>query len=149
MPRNTIALIWLAGLVVAVLVYLSGPDRFVSAVLDAVSAAWWNAQQVLHNISLAAFDAVRALAIGLYFVFVALGVVVVRRGGRAGGALLVVTLLFLGLIWHAPGGGFGAHSRWSGALVLAAAAALAMTRRLCRAEATSWRGGPVPPQPPR
>jgi hypothetical protein len=149
MSRGTIALIWLAGLVVAAVVYVAGPDRVVFAVFDFLSQAWWNLQDVLHRLSLEAFDAVRALAIGLYCVFVVLGFLVARRGGRAGAALVVVTLVFLGLVWHAPGEGFGAHTRWMAALVLAIAAALAMTRRLTEPGASPWRSGPMPPPPPR
>lgn len=145
MPRNTIAMIWVAGFVLAAIVYLAGPDRVVYAAFDLLQRAWWDLQDALRNLSLAAFDLLRALAIGLWFVFVALAVLVARRGGRCRAAVIAVTLLFLGLIWHAAGDGFGAHTRWVAALLLTAVAALSMTRRLARPAASPWRPGAVPP----
>ena len=91
---------------------MAGPDRFVWAVFDLMQSAWWNLQDALRNLSLAAFDLVRALAIGLYFVSVALGVMVIRRGGRgrrrADCADRGVLRPDMALRRH----GFGAHTRW-------------------------------------
>ena len=74
MPRNTITFIWAIGIVLALFVYVTGPDRFVFAAFDLIERTWWGLQDALRNISIAAFDLVRAAAIGLYFVFVALSV---------------------------------------------------------------------------
>ena len=145
MPRNIVALIWVGGLVLAAIVYLVGPDRFVFGMFDALQEVWWRLQEALRNISIAAFDLVRALAIGLYFVFAVLAVLSMRRGGRGTGALIAVTVVFFGLIWQSAGQGFGAHSRWLAALLLSAVAALAMTRRLTAPEIPPWRAGSVPP----
>jgi hypothetical protein len=146
MPRNTIAAIWIAGIVLAVLIYVAGPERFVFAAYELIQRAWWGVQEVLRDLSLAAFDFVRALAIGLYFVFLALGVLAVSRGGRGWVALVVVSLLFLGLVWHDYGTGFGSRTRWGAALVLVGVGALSMTRRLTHPEiADARRPGQVPP----
>jgi len=147
MSRNTIAVIWAAGIVLALIVYVTGPDRFVVAALDFIQRGWWTMQEALLNFSIAAFDLVRALAIGLYFVFVALAVLTIRRGGRGRGALVAVTLVFFGLVWRSADEGFGAHTRWVTALLLTAVAALSMTRRLTRPDASSpWHPGPMPPR---
>jgi len=147
MSRNTIAVIWGAGIVLALIVYVTGPDRFVFAAFDLIQRAWWGVQDALLNFSIAAFDLVRALAIGLYFVFVALAILTIRRGGHGRGALIAVSLVFFCLIWRSPGEGFGAHTRWMTALLLTAVSALSMTRRLTRLDAPSpWHIGPMPPR---
>ena len=147
MPRNTIASIWIAGIVLALIVYVTGPDRFVFAAFDLGQRLWWNLQDALHHISIAAFDLVRALAIGLYFVFVALAVLAIRQGGRGQGALIAVSLGFLFLVWPSANDGFFAHSRWMAALLLVTVSALAMTRRLTQPDPSPWRPGAMPPHP--
>ena len=147
MPRNTITFIWAAGIVLALCVYVAGPDRFVFATFDLVERAWWGLQDALRNISIAAFDLVRAVAIGLYFVFVALSVLAIRQGGRGRGTLIAVSLVFLGLVWQSAGEGFGAHTRWMAALLLVTVGALSMTRRLTQPESSPWRPGSMPPRP--
>lgn len=146
MPRNTITAIWAAGIVLALFVYLTGPDRFVYAAFDFLQRTWWALQDTLRNISIAAFDLVRALAIGLYFVFVALAVLAIRRDGRGVAALVAVTLVFLLLVWNWSGNGFGAHTRWMAALLISTVGALTMTRRLTQPPASPWRPGAMPPQ---
>jgi hypothetical protein len=146
MPRNTIAAIWIAGIVLTLVVYLAGPDRFVFAAFDLINRVWWSLQDALRDISIAAFDLVRALAIGLYFVFVALAVLAIRHGGGGAGTLIVVSLVFFGLVWHSAGEGFGAHTRWILALLLTGLAALAMTRRLTQPDPSPWRPGMMPPR---
>lgn len=147
MSRNTITAIWVGGVLLTVIVYLTGPDRFVDSAFDIIQRGWWDLQDALRNISIAAFDLVRAAAIGLYFVFVALAVLAIRNNGRGAGTLIAVSLLFLGLVWHSSGESFGAHSRWMGALLLNTLAALAMTRRVTQPEPTAWRPGAIPPRP--
>jgi hypothetical protein len=146
MPRNTVAVIWIAGIVLAGLVYVTGPERVVFAATELVQWAWWGLQNTLRNLSIAAFDVVRALAIGVWFVFLALGVLVVRRGGRGWVALVVVSLVCLALVWDDSGRGFGSRTRWGTALVLVSVGALSMTRRLTGPDvADPWRQGPTPP----
>ncbi len=146
MPRSTITAIWAAGILLALIVYLTGPDRFVFAAFDFIQRTWWALQDALRDISIAAFDLVRAVAIGLYFVFVALAVLAIRQDGRGAAALVAVTLVFLALVWHSSGESFGAHTRWMAALLLTCVGALTMTRRLTHPEPSPWRPGSVPPQ---
>lgn len=145
MSRSTITAIWAAGIVLTLIVYLAGPDRFVVAALDIVQRGWWAVQDMLHNISIAAFDLVRAAAIGLFFVFAALTVLAIRQGLGGVGTLIAVSLVFLGLVWQSGGDGFGAHTRWMAALLLTAVGALTMTRRLNLPASSPWRPGSVPP----
>ena len=114
MPRNTITLIWAAGIVLALFVYVAGPDRFVVATFDLVQRAWWGLQDALRNISVAAFDLVRALSIGLYFVFAALSVLAIRQSGRGRGTLIGVSLLFFLLVWQSGGDAGGRGRRHPG-----------------------------------
>ena len=147
MPRNTITFIWAIGIVLALFVYVTGPDRFVFAAFDLIERTWWGLQDALRNISIAAFDLVRAAAIGLYFVFVALSVLAIRQGGRGRATLIAVSLVFLGLVWQSAGDSFGAHTRWMAALLLNTVGALTMTRRLTQPESSPWRPGSMPPRP--
>jgi hypothetical protein len=147
MSRNTIAAIWIAGVVLTLVVYVTGPDRFVFATYDLFSRAWWGLQDALLNLSIAAFDLVRAAAIGLWGVFAALAVLSIVRGGRGRAALVALSLVFFGLIWHAAGDDFGAHTRWLAALALAAAGALSMTRRLSQPAPPAPEPRAVPRQP--
>ncbi len=76
-----------------------------------------------------ALDLVRALAIGLYATFVVLALAVARRGGRAKGALVVITVLFVLLVGHADMA-TESNGRWTAALALCAVGAVVMTGRL-------------------
>ena len=71
--------------------------------------------------------------------FAGLAVLSIVRGGRGRAALVALSLVFFGLIWHAAGDGFGAHTRWLAALALAAAGALSMTRRLSQSRPAGGR----------
>lgn len=132
--RDPILLAWILGLALAALVYIVGPDRFVFRVLDTLHVIAWRIGEAIEDLSLLTFDVVRALAIGLYATFVVLALTVARRGGRARGALLLVSLLFLVL---AGGGVDGAapNARWTAALVLSGIGAAVMTGRLRQAGA--------------
>jgi len=77
-----------------------------------------------------AYDVVRALAIACFGVFFALSVIAAGRGLPARSLLVVVTLLFLALVWHE---GPEATGHWLLAFALAAAGATSMTRRLAEA----------------
>ena len=147
MPRNTIATIWAAGVVLALVVYVTGPDHFVFASYDLLQRLWWNILDEVHNLSIAAFDLVRAAAIGLYFVFVALSVLAIRQGGRGTGGLIAVSVVFFFLVWNSTGDGFGAHTRWMVALLLTVVGALTATRRLTQPAPSPWRPWTPPPHP--
>jgi hypothetical protein len=78
-------------------------------------------------LSARAFDAVRAAALALFAVFVVLAVLAHRRGLRSGGALVIVSALFLVLVetrWYERG------TSWFSAAVLAGVGAAVMTGRL-------------------
>jgi hypothetical protein len=74
----------------------------------------------------------RALAIALFVVFMALGIVAAQRGIKARGALALVSILFA-ILLAGPGSGTPIRpSRWTEAFVLSAVAAVVMTQRLLR-----------------
>ncbi len=127
--RDPILLAWVVGLGLAAAVYFVGPDRFLFRVMDTLHVLAWRLGEAIQDLSLLALDLMRALAIGLFATFVVLALAVARRGGRARGALLLVTVLFLVL---AGGGIDGAapNARWTAALLLAGAGAVVMTGRL-------------------
>lgn len=135
MNRNTIILVWVAGIVLMLAVYAIGPQHFLTACADFIAGLWARLGDLIDLLTLRTFDAVRAAAIGLYAVFVVLSVLAWHRSLRTGGTLIVVSILFLLLIgthWY------GSGTRWLVALVLAGAGAASMTRRLMH-----------PPPPPR
>ena len=100
MRRESILIIWIGGFVLAVLLYLIGPDRFLDvslAVLDSIDVAF-------HNLVLAmgaqTYGVIRAFAIAIYVVFAVLAYLASQRGHRGIGALVVVTAVFLMLVWR-------------------------------------------------
>lgn len=127
--RDPVVLAWVLGLGLAVVAYAVGPQYFLFRAADWLHFAAWRLGEIISDLSLVAQDAVRALAIGLYATFAVLAVAVLRRGGRARGALLVVTVLFLILIGGADMAA-ESNARWTAALALAAVGAVVMTARL-------------------
>ena len=127
MDRRTIGVVWIAGIILTVALYAIGPQNFIAACEAFIDHAWWWLGDVIEALTLRAFDAVRAVAIGLYVVFVVLAVLAQRRGIRTGGGLFVVSILFLVLIdthWYES------RLNWFSAAVLAGVGAAVMTRRL-------------------
>jgi hypothetical protein len=144
--RESIVMIWIGGFVLAVALYLIGPDRFLDACLDWID--WIDAtfSNLVAALGMRAYGAVRALAIALYVVFVVLAVLASQRGHRGIGALVVVTVVFLALVWR-PYDSFPAPlGRWIAALALVTVGAAVMTQRLTAAPFR--RDGPPPPYPP-
>jgi hypothetical protein len=144
--RDTIAFIWIGGLVLAVALYAVGPDRF----FDLFVNLWDNLDLLFRNLALMlgaqVFGVVRALAIAIYFVFAALALLSVQRGRRGVWALVVVTVFFLVLV-GSPFGAFTAPvGRWILALALVLFAAAMMTQRLLGPPRR--RDLPPPPYPP-
>jgi hypothetical protein len=136
-PRNTIALVWLGGIVLAALVYAAGPGHFIYALTASLDQAVWAFQNWIGFVALQAFDAVRAAAIALFAVFLVLGLMAAQRG-RSGG-LIGVTVLFVGLVGI---GGYESRFFWLAALAVAGAGALNMTRRLIEPSGRApWRTG--------
>lgn len=127
--RDPIILAWVAGLALAALVYVVGPDRFVFRIVDGLHVLAWRISEAVADLSLLALDLVRALAIGLFATFVVLALAVARRGGRGRGALLLVSLLFLMLVGGVVDSG-ASNARWTAALLLSGAGAAVMTGRL-------------------
>ncbi|MEO9188891.1 MAG: hypothetical protein ABI224_02645 [Acetobacteraceae bacterium] len=135
MRRNTVALVWLGGILLAAVVYVSGPGRFIMATIAGLDHAVWAFETWVGFFAAQAFDLVRAAAIALFAVFLALGVIAGQRG--RGGGMVGVTVLFLGLVGL---GGYESRFCWLAALVVAAAGALNMTRRLTEpAGKAGWR----------
>jgi hypothetical protein len=125
--RDPVVIAWALGLGLAALVFWVGPDRFLFRLEDTLHVLAWRLGEAIADLSATALDAVRALAIGLYVTFLGLGFAVLRRGGRARGAMVVVTLLFLLM---AGGASPGDQVRWVAALVLSGIGASVMTGRL-------------------
>ena len=130
MDRNTLTLVWIGGAVLAVLVYVIGPDHFLTGlwgILDNVEAAF---HALLSFLGTQAFNVVRAVAIALYILFLVLGVIALQKGVRSVGALIVVTLGFLILVWRPDAASYVSTSRWLTALLLAIVGAVVLTQRL-------------------
>lgn len=118
---------WALGLVLAGLVFLVGPDRFLFHLVDTLHFVGWRVSEAFAELSANMIDAVRALALGLWVTFVALALAVVRRGGRAKVSLVLVSLGMLLLVGDA--GRFDT-TRWMAALVLSGVGSIVMTGRL-------------------
>ena len=130
MRRNPIAMIWLVGIVLAAALYLAGPEHFIAHLVLAVDQLSASLQDAFYALGVQAFDLVRAAAIALFVVFVALAVVARRRGLRTRGALLVVGLLFV-FVLLGPGSGVPIRpDRWLAAFILSGVGAAVMTQRL-------------------
>jgi nicotinamide riboside transporter PnuC len=146
MRRDHILMIWIGGIVLAVALYLIGPDRFFDSVfslLDGLDAALRN---LVAEMGAKAYGVVRALAIAIYVVFAVLAVLASQRGHRGFWPLVVVSGVLMMLIWR-PFGVYPAPlSRWIAALVLVVVAAVVMTQRLTIPPPR--RDGPLPPYPP-
>ena len=130
MRRNTVGVVWAVGLLLAAGLYLAGPDRFGTVVVEDFSWAVAQVQGAFYLLGAQAFAAARALAIGVFTVFVALCLVAVGRGVRARGALLAVSVVYLFLLLGPDSGEPILPDRWLGALLVAMVGALVMTRRL-------------------
>jgi hypothetical protein len=146
MRRDHILMIWIGGILLAVALYLIGPDRFFDTffgLIDAIDAAF---RYLLAELGVRTYSVVRALAIAIYVVFAVLAVLASQRGHRGFWALVVVSGVFMMLIWR-PFGVYPAPlSRWMAALALVVVAAVVMTQRLTAT--TARRNGPLPPYPP-
>ncbi len=133
-PRrpDPVALVWIAGVAIAVVAYAVGPDRVVAGAFEVFHQASWYVDELVHNLTTATLAALRAVAIGLFGVFVGLSLLAMRRQAHGPGGLIVVAIAFLLLVWGAEGDNPAANMRWAVALIVAAAASLGATRRLGR-----------------
>jgi hypothetical protein len=143
--RSTIAIIWIAGLILAALLYSIGPDRFVSACLNILDTI----DYTLHNLAFAlgarTYAVVRALAIALYVVFVILAFLSSQQGRGGFGSIFVVTVLLLILVWRPFDSDPAPIARWLLALILTLFGAITMTQRLI---VQPRQNPPPPPYPP-
>ncbi len=130
MDQRTITMIWIGGGVLALLVYLAGPDMFLSGIwgfLDRIEAGF---HALLAFLGAQAFDVVRAAAIAIYIVFLVLGGIAIHRGVKSIAAMIAVTLGFVILVWRPDQGAYISSTRWLAALALAIIGALVLTQRL-------------------
>lgn len=139
-------MIWIGGFVLAVALYLIGPDRFIDACWNFVDSIDAAVQALVAAFGERAYGAVRAFAIAIYVVFAVLCVLGSMRGRGGFWPFLVVSALFALLTWR-PFGFYPAPlSRWLVSLVLVVVGAALMTQRLVAAPVR--RDGPPPPYPP-
>jgi hypothetical protein len=138
-------MIWVGGLVLAVALYVIGPDEFLDACLRLIDSI----DQLSRHLGLAlgalSYGVIRALAIAIYAVFAVLALLSSQRGRHGFWALVVVTCVFLMLVWRPYGEGFTPISRWLGALLVVVAGASVMTQRLMIRDYR--RPGPLPTYP--
>lgn len=146
MQRQSILMIWIGGLALAVALYLIGPDRFFDACLDFIDGIDATLRNLVLTLGAQTYGVIRALAIAIYVVFAVLAFMASNRGHRGIGALVVVTAVFLIFVWRPYDLYPAPISRWIAALVLALVGAMVMTQRLTAPP--SRRGGPPPPYPP-
>ena len=127
MDRRLIALVWIGGVVLMAAVYAIGPQQFLASCEAAFIAAARFLDDLAATLMWRAFEVMRAAAIALYVVFAALSLLAMRRGMRAGGMLLGITVVFLLLVrtsWY------DLETKWLAAALLNAVAAAIATRRL-------------------
>jgi hypothetical protein len=141
-------MIWIGGLVLAVALYVVGPDNFISATLALMNGLDDLFRSLVYNLGAQVFGVVRAAAIAIYVVFVILAVLSVQRGRRGVWALILVTAAFLFLVWHGVDEPPAPPGRWVVALALVVVGALTMTQRLL-AQPRDRHIPPYPMGPPR
>ena len=130
MRKNPVAVIWLVGMLAAVVAYVADPNRLFRAALDMLASIVTDFERLLESLTLFGGDVVRALAIGLFVTFLALTALAIRQGRRGRAALVFVSLVFV-LLVHDDGSGIS-NERWVTAFALAAIASLVMTNRVRR-----------------
>jgi hypothetical protein len=144
--RESILVIWIGGFVLAVALYLIGPDRFFDACLDLIDTIDAAVRNLVAMLGAQTYGAVRALAIAIYVVFAVLAFLASQRGHRGVGALVVVSAVLLALVWRPYDAYPAPISRWIAALALVVVGAVVMTQRLSAPPLR--QKGPPPPYPP-
>jgi hypothetical protein len=137
--RKTIGLIWVAGILVMLVLYAAGPLNFFAAFRVVLFNFWHTVDVLIATVVREALDVVRAVAIGLYVVFVLLAIMARRNGYRTLGMLFGLSVLFLLLVdtdWYEPG------TKWVTAALLAGAGAAFMTSRLLHPRPDSFESRP-------
>ncbi|WP_428377288.1 hypothetical protein [Lichenicoccus sp.] len=138
MSRNGIVLIWVLGAVLALLLIFAGPNPVEQALREAIDRT----EYTLDRLSGPTIEVVRALAVALFCVFLALCVVALRRGQPALGLAIAVSIVFLLLAgydfaWII----FLRRPHWVLALLVALFGSLSMTRRLLSGTSLPARRG--------
>ena len=82
--RDTLAVIWIGGLLLAGLIYLVGPDQFLD-LSDPAGSLDFGFRRLILSLGTQLFGVIRALAIALYRAFVVLALLSSARGRRAWG----------------------------------------------------------------
>lgn len=123
-------MIWIGGLVLAVALYIVGPDNFIAATLTLMNGLNDLVRNLAYSLGAQVFGVVRAAAIAIYVVFFILAALAIQQGRRGVWALIVVTGAFLFLVWRPEGEASAPAGRWIIALALAVVGALVMTQRL-------------------
>jgi hypothetical protein len=145
MRREQVAMIWIGGFVLAVALYVVGPDRFIDACWDLIDTIDEGFRALVAQLGARTYGVVRAFALAIYVVFAVLCVLASQRRHHGFWPLIVVTAIFFMLTGHPFGIDPAPLSRWMVALGLVVVAAVIMTQRLT---APPGRGGSPPPYPP-
>jgi hypothetical protein len=127
LDRRIIGLVWIGGVLLMAAVYAIGPQHFLAECEAFVRTLAQLIDDLLTTLMWRAFEVMRAAAIALFAVFLALSALGIRRGLRVGGMLVGVSIVFLLLVrtnWYDPA------TKWSAAASVAAVAAAVTTRRL-------------------
>ncbi len=127
--RRPVAIVWIVGLLLALLLYLRQPEYILETLTLTLSQLEQRFDGVIISLSHQSILIIRALAIALFVVFVALAVIAAQRGLPARRMLLVVAFLYIVLLWH-PFSGLILARDWVFAFLISAVASLVMTRRL-------------------
>ncbi len=131
MSRNTIGLIWVGGLLGAVLLTVVGPGTLGTELGLALDRLVDSTTLALAQVGDPLREMIRGFAIATYGVFIALCVVARRRHLPSMATAVAVTLVFLFLVGSPRGWDRSLHgAHWLLALLLNLAASLLMTRRL-------------------
>ena len=136
--RRPVAIVWIVGLLLALLLYLRQPEHLLDGVGLVLSDIERRFDGFVISLSYQSILIVRALAIALFVVFVALAIIAAQRGLPARRMLLVVAFLYIVLLWHPFSGLILAHD-WVFAFLISAIASLVMTRRLMGANLVRGR----------
>ncbi len=127
--RRPVAIVWIVGLLLALLLYLRQPEYILDSITVALSDVEQRFDGFIISLSHQSILIIRALAIALFVVFVALAVIAAQRGLPARRMLLVVAFLYIVLLWH-PFSGLILARDWVFAFLISAVASLVMTRRI-------------------
>lgn len=125
MRSNPVALIWLLGILAALLAYLFGATYTLAAAWAFVIDLSDRIDEALSQLPNLAANFIPALAIGALVAFVPLAILSIRAGQRGRMALVLVPTVFL---WLA--GRDATRMEWLEALLVAGIGALVMTGRL-------------------